>query len=288
LRVLLNPIWLLASDSQIIMITVEHLSFRYDGDWILQDIDFVVERGDFLGIVGPNGIGKTTLLKLLYRLVLPRKGRVLVDDVDLAQMPRSEISKRIAVVSQETQINFPFIALEVVLMGRSPHLKGLQFEKKRDFEIAENAMRLTDTLHIARRPFGELSGGEKQRLFIARALAQETEIILFDEPTSNLDIRYQVQFYNLMTTLNMEKELTLVTVSHDINLASEFCRNILLLHERKVFASGKPSDIITKHNIEAVYQTPVLVDKNPQTGAPRVTLLRGKPRAGGPVPAAGS
>jgi iron complex transport system ATP-binding protein len=270
------------------MITLEHLSFRYDGDWILQDIDLVVEKGDFLGIVGPNGIGKTTILKLLYRLVLPRKGRVLVDDVDLAQMLRSEISKRIAVVSQETQINFPFIALEVVLMGRSPHLKGLQFERKRDFEIAENVMKLTDTLHIAQRPFSELSGGEKQRIFIARALAQETGIILFDEPTSNLDIRYQVQFYNLMTALNIEKQLTLVTVSHDINLASEFCKNILLLDERKVFALGKPSNVITKNNIEAVYKTPVLVDKNPQTGAPRVTLLRGERLSGGSVPAAKS
>lgn len=260
------------------MIKVEDLSFRYNGDWVFQDLDFVVEQGDFLGIVGPNGIGKTTLLKLLYRLISPQKGRVLIQGKDLALMGRHEISKKIAVVSQETQINFPFVALEVVLMGRSPHLRGLQFEKKRDFEIARAAMAMTDTLEIAHRPLTELSGGEKQRVFIARALAQETEIILFDEPTSNLDIRHQVDFYNLMTALNEEKHLTVVTVSHDINLASEFCKNILLLHERKIFAFGNALEVITKENVEAVYQTPVLVDQNPQTGAPRVTLLRSERR----------
>ncbi|NIQ40179.1 MAG: ATP-binding cassette domain-containing protein [Proteobacteria bacterium] len=258
------------------MIKTKDLSFRYNDGWILQDLAFSVEKGDFLGIVGPNGTGKTTLLKLLYRLVLPQKGQVLIGGKDLTLMTRKEISRKIAVVSQETQINFPFVALEIVLMGRSPHLKGLQFERKRDFDIATNAMELTDTLEVAHRPFNELSGGEKQRIFIARAVAQETDLILLDEPTANLDIRHQVQFYNLMTTLNTEKSITIVTVSHEINLASEFCKNILLLNEGSVFALGKPGDVITKKNIEAVYQTPVLVDQNPETKAPRVTLLRGK------------
>lgn len=256
------------------MIQAEDLSFRYDSEWILQDLDFVVRKGDFVGIVGPNGIGKTTLLKLLYRLMSPQKGRILVDGTDLAIMARREISKKIAVVSQETQINFPFVALEVALMGRSPHLKGLQFERKKDFEIAEKAMELTETLQVAHRPLNELSGGEKQRVFIARALAQQTEVILFDEPTANLDIRHQVQFYDLMTALNTERNITVVTVSHDINLAAEFCKKILLLHKGRIFALGKPYEVITKANIETVYQTPVLVDQNPESGAPRVTLLR--------------
>ncbi|NIS67412.1 MAG: ATP-binding cassette domain-containing protein [Proteobacteria bacterium] len=155
-------------------------------------------------------------------------------------------------------------------------MKGLQFERKGDFEIARKAMELTDTLHVAHRPFNELSGGEKQMVFIARALAQETELILFDEPTANLDIRHQVIFYDLMTTLNIESGITVITVSHDINLASEFCKNILLLSQGRVFALGKPDEVITKANMEAVYQTPVLVDQNPETSAPRVTLLRGK------------
>jgi len=260
------------------MLHVEDLSFRYESGWILQRLNFAVRSGDFLGIVGPNGIGKTTLLKLLYRLLSPQKGRILVDGTDLVRLARAEISKRIAVVSQETQISFPFSALEVVLMGRSPHLKGLQFERKRDFEIARNAMALTDTLQVAHRAFSELSGGEKQRVFIARALAQETDIILFDEPTANLDIRHQIQFYDLMTTLDTERNIAVVIVSHDINLASEFCKTILLLHEGRIFGLGKPDEVITKVNIEAVYQTPVLVDRNPETGAPRVTLLRERKR----------
>jgi len=253
---------------------VENLSFRYDQNWILENLTFSMAKGDFLGIVGPNGIGKTTLVKLLYRLMSPQQGRIIIDGKNLSAMTRGEISKKIAVVSQETQINFPFSALEVVLMGRSTHLKGLQFEGQRDFDVAQRAMELTDTVHIAHRPFGEISGGEKQRVFIARALAQETEMVLLDEPTANLDIHHQVQFYDLMTALNEEKGIAVITVSHDINLASEFCKNILLLYRGRIFGLGKPYDVITKQNIEAVYHTPVLVDQNPQTGAPRVTLLR--------------
>jgi iron complex transport system ATP-binding protein len=256
------------------MLHVENIFFRYDGDWVLEDLTFSIAQGDFLGIVGPNGTGKTTLLKLLYRLLSPDRGRIIVDGIELARMSRKDISKRIAVVSQETQIGFPFSALEVVLMGRSPHLTGLQFETKRDFDVARKAMGMTETLGVAERPFGELSGGEKQRVFISRALAQETDIILFDEPTANLDIRHQVQFYDLMTALNAERHVAMITVSHDINLASEFCRRLLLLRGGKIFSLGKPSEVITRANIEAVYETPVLVDENPETGAPRVTLLR--------------
>jgi iron complex transport system ATP-binding protein len=255
-------------------IQVENLSFRYDGDWVLRDLSFSVQKGDFLGIVGPNGTGKTTLLKLLYRLMSPQKGTIFIDGMELGRMGRKEISRKIAVVSQETQINFPFMALEVVLMGRSPHLKGLQFEGKKDFDITKKAMELTDTLQVSHRPFNELSGGEKQRLFIARAIAQETEIIFFDEPTANMDIRHQIVFYDLTTSLNAQKHITIVMVSHDINLAAEFCKEILLLNKGNIFAVGKPARVITKANIEAVYETPVLVDQNPITGAPRVTLLR--------------
>ena len=256
------------------ILQVDNLSFRYGRRWVLENLSFSVATGDFVGIVGPNGIGKTTLLKLLYRLMAPQRGRIVVDGTNLAAMTRGDISRKIAVVSQETQINFPFSALEVVLMGRSPHLKGLQFEGQRDFDAARKAMELTDTLHVAHRPFKEISGGEKQRIFIARALAQETDMVLLDEPTANLDIRHQIQFYDLMTRLNEEKGIAVVTVSHDINLASEFCKTVLLLHQSRIFGFGEPHVVITKKNIETVYDTPVLVDQNPETGAPRVTLLR--------------
>lgn len=255
-------------------ITAEQIFFRYAHQWVIENLSFHVEDGDFWGIIGPNGSGKTTLLKMIYGLFTPSRGRVFIDGDELRRMKRRNIAKKIAVVPQEHQISFPFTSLEVVLMGRSPYLGRLQFESKHDFGVAERAMRLTDTLHIARRPIDELSGGERQRVFIARALAQEPEIILFDEPTSNLDINHQVEFYELISRLNREKRLTILAVSHDINLASEYCRKILLLKRGRIFKMGSPREVVVAEHISRVYGSRVLVDENPVTGSPRITLLR--------------
>jgi len=255
-------------------IDVKEIFFRYTDQWVIEDLSFHVEGGEFWGIIGPNGSGKTTLLKMLYGLFNPQRGRVFIDGGELRRMKRSDIAKNIAVVPQESQINFPFTSLEVVLMGRSPYLGRLQFERRHDFEVAERAMRLTDTLHFGRRPINELSGGERQRVFIARALAQEPEIILFDEPTSNLDISHQVEFYELISRLNREKKLTILTVSHDINLAAEYCRKILLLKGGRIFKMGSPREVVAEEHISHVYGSRVLVDENPVTGSPRITLLR--------------
>jgi iron complex transport system ATP-binding protein len=254
-------------------IDVKEIFFRYTDQWVIEDLSFHVEGGEFWGIIGPNGSGKTTLLKMLYGLFNPQRGRVFIDGCELGRMKRADIAKKIAVVPQEHQISFPFTSLEVVLMGRSPYLGRLQFERRDDFEIAERAMKLTDTLHFSRRPINELSGGERQRIFIARALAQEPEIILFDEPTSNLDISHQIEFYDLIRRLNREKSLTILTVSHDINLASEYCRKILLLKGGRIFKMGSPREVVAEENISHVYGSRVLVDENPVTGSPRITLL---------------
>jgi iron complex transport system ATP-binding protein len=265
-------------------IDIRKVSFRYTDQWVIEDLSFHVDRGEFCGIIGPNGSGKTTLLKILYGLIYPQKGLVFIDGGELRRMKRSDIAKKIAVLPQDTQISFPFTALEVVLMGRSPYLGRLQFEGREDFEIAERAMRLTDTLHASRRPINELSGGERQRILIARALAQEPEIILLDEPTSNLDINHQVEFYDLISRLNREKRLTILTVSHDINLASEYCRKIILLKAGRIFKMGSPKEVVVEESIRQVYGRRVLVDENPLTGSPRITLLRrdalntGKPK----------
>jgi iron complex transport system ATP-binding protein len=265
-------------------IDIRKVSFRYTDQWVIENLSFHVDRGEFCGIIGPNGSGKTTLLKILYGLIYPQKGLVFIDGGELRQMKRSDIAKKIAVLPQDTQISFPFTALEVVLMGRSPYLGRLQFEGREDFEIAERAMRLTDTLHASRRPINELSGGERQRILIARALAQEPEIILLDEPTSNLDINHQVEFYDLISRLNREKRLTILTVSHDINLASEYCRKIILLKAGRIFKMGSPKEVVVEESIRQVYGRRVLVDENPLTGSPRITLLRsdalntGKPK----------
>jgi iron complex transport system ATP-binding protein len=256
------------------MIEVKSISFHYHEDWVLQDVSFQVERGEFIGVIGPNGSGKTTLLKILYRLLAPQKGEILFELVPMKRMDRADIAKRIAVVAQETQLLFPFSVLETVLMGRSPHLGHLMFESEKDLEIAKKAMEWTKTLPFSERAIEELSGGERKRVFIARALAQEPEVILLDEPTANLDIQHQIDFVDLILTLNREKGLTVVMASHDINIASEFCDRVILLRGGRIYKMGTPEEVITKENIESVYGCEVWIDQNPISGMPRISLLK--------------
>jgi iron complex transport system ATP-binding protein len=256
------------------MIEVNAISFRYHEDWVLEDISFQVERGEFVGVIGPNGSGKTTLLKILYRLLSPQKGEILLELVPMKKMSRSDIGKRIAVVAQETHILFPFNVLEMVLMGRSPYMGHLMFESEKDVEIAKKAMEWTKILPFSERSMDELSGGERKRVFIARALAQEPEVILLDEPTANLDIHHQVDFLDLILTLNRERGLTIVMASHDMNIASEFCDRLILLQKGKIYKIGTPAEVITKENIEQVYGCEVWVDQNPISGMPRISLLK--------------
>ncbi len=256
------------------MIEVNSISFRYHEDWVLQDVSFRVEKGEFVGVIGPNGSGKTTLLKILYRLLSPQKGEILFELVPMRKMDRNDIAKRIAVVAQETQLLFPFSVLETVLMGRSPYLGHLMFESERDLEIAKKAMEWTKVFPFSERPMDELSGGERKRVFIARALAQEPEVILLDEPTANLDIHHQIDFLDLILTLNRERGLTIVMTSHDMNIASEFCDRLILLQDGRIYKMGTPDEIITKENIESVYGCEVWIDQNPVSGMPRINLSK--------------
>jgi iron complex transport system ATP-binding protein len=256
------------------MIEVHSVSFRYHEDWVLQDVSFRVEKGEFVGVIGPNGSGKSTLLKILYRLLSPQKGEILFELVSMKKMGRADIAKRIAVVAQETHLLFPFSVLETVLMGRSPYLGPLMFESEKDLEIAKKAMEWTKVLPFSERPMDELSGGERKRVFIARALAQEPEVILLDEPTTNLDIHHQMDFLDLILTLNRERGLTIVMASHDMNIASEFCDRLILLQEGRIYKLGTPDEVITKENIEKVYGCEIWVDQNPFSGMPRINLLK--------------
>ena len=256
------------------MIEVNAISFRYHKDWVLQDISFRVEKGEFVGVIGPNGSGKTTLLKILYRLLTPQKGEILFNLAPMKRMDRADIAKRIAVVAQETQLLFPFSVLETVLMGRSPYLGHLTFEGQKDLEISKKAMEWTKILPFSERPMDELSGGERKRVFIARALAQEPEVILLDEPTANLDIHHQIDFLDLILTLNRERGLTIFMASHDMNIASEFCDRLILLQGGRIFKMGSPREVITKENIEKVYGCQVWIDQNPISGMPRIILLK--------------
>jgi len=255
------------------IVKAESIRFRYDGDWVLKNLSFETREGEFLGIIGPNGSGKTTLLKIIDGMSMPQRGFTSINGINTRKIKRYDIAKIIAVVPQDSPMIFSFTVQEVVLMGRAPHLGRLRFEGKTDFEIVHKAMEMTDILPFAARSINELSGGERQRVLIARALAQQPQIILLDESTAFLDIKHQIAFFDLIKNLNKEKELTVIAVTHDINLASLFCDRVMLLNKGIIHCIGTPGEVITKTNIKEVYETDVLVDENPVTGQPRVTLL---------------
>lgn len=252
------------------MIEVTNLSFSYGADPVLQDVSLRIGAGEFVGLLGPNGSGKSTLLKLLSGLFSPCRGEITFKGKRLTSLDRKELARQVAVVPQESPIVFPFRALEVVLMGRYPHLKGLALEGKRDLEVAQEAMALTDTRHLADRCITELSGGEKQRVIIARALVQQPELLLLDEPTTFLDIRHQVAIYELLRRLNRQEGLTLVAVLHDLNWAARYCHRLLLLKEGRIWCDGPPAAVLRPEKIREVFSAEVEVRWDPEAEVPLV------------------
>ena len=255
------------------VLTLKDVGFRYGQTWVLKSISLQVNAGEILGILGPNGSGKSTLLKVMDGMLVPQEGDVFIKDRSLTAFRRSALAREVAMVAQENPFWFSFSTLEVVLMGRFPHLKRLQFESKNDLEVAKGALDATHTLELAERSINELSGGEKQRVLIARALAQEPKIILLDEPTSFLDLKYKRDVFQLISSLSMNKGLSVVVISHDIDLAAQYCHRLMMLKDGSVYEMGEPARVITASNIEAVYDCPVMVDQNPLTGKPRVVPL---------------
>lgn len=252
------------------IISLEGVSFSYPSREIFSNLNLALEKGEILGLIGPNSSGKTTLLKLMDGLLPPSQGRVLLKGHDLRFQPRSQIARYIAVVPQEMEVPFAFTVGEIVLMGRAPYLKRLGWERAADLKVAEEAMALTDVAGLENRIFWELSQGEKQRVLIARALAQEAEVLLMDEPTSHLDLNHQIEVYELIRQLNFQKKLTVLHISHDLNLAAEFSHRLVLLNKGKIFALGEAEKVVTEENIRQVYELEVVVEKNPFSGAPRV------------------
>ena len=255
------------------VIEASEIKYRYGSDWVLNGLSLALEQGEIAGIIGPNGSGKTTVLKLLSKTLKQESGSIRLMGRNIASMKQKEIAKIVAVVPQGTSIAFPFTVREIVLMGRSPHLGLLQTERESDIRIADNAMALTDTLEFANRSIDELSGGERQRVIIARALTQEPKIMLLDEPTSYLDINHQIEIFDLIKRLNSEQELTSMIVSHDLNLAAEYCDRLILLKNGKAYKDGPPREVITEADIREVYEANVVVSDNPITGAPHITPI---------------
>ncbi|MDD5312477.1 MAG: ABC transporter ATP-binding protein [Dehalococcoidia bacterium] len=251
-------------------------TFGYGGNITLKSISLKSRPGELLGIIGPNGSGKTTLLKGLSGLLKALKGEVLFNSTDITRIEHRTIAKKIALVPQNAVLPDLFTALEIVLMGRTPHLGLLGHESEKDFRIALQAMKVTRTVHLVQRRINEISGGEKQRLIIARALAQEAEILLLDEPTANLDINYQVETFSVLHKLCTDSNLTVVTALHDLNLACQFCHRLIMLRDGLIYKQGTPSDIINSSSIEKVFDAHVQVYPHPVNSLP-VTYITAVP-----------
>ena len=222
-------------------------------EFSLRDITLDVPRGSLTGLLGPNGCGKTTLLKLLSGVITPDAGRVTLDGQLLSSLPRKALARRIAVVPQETHPAFDFSVLEMVLMGRHPHLGLFQLEGPDDFSVARDALAATGTTHLADRRYVTLSGGEKQRVVIASALAQSAGILLLDEPTASLDLGYQLEVASLLAHLNRDRGVTMVLATHDLNLAAALCDSLVLCRDGRVLARGATGDVLTPAMVQQLY-----------------------------------
>jgi iron complex transport system ATP-binding protein len=257
-------------------IEASNLSFSYK-EFALNSISFQVPLGQFTTILGCNGSGKSTLLKLMSGYLKPETGTFALRGQNIHQMSLQQRARQIALVAQESQLNFSMMVREFVLMGRHPHLSWFKFEDQQSLEILGWALEMTDSRSLAHRNIQELSGGEKQRVILARALVQEPQLMLLDEPTMHLDVGYQVELVHLIKCLSLNKGFTVAMVTHELNIAAEFSDQVLLLHEGQALAFGPPENVLDEANLTRVFRTDLLVDRNPISGAPRITPVgRGK------------
>lgn len=229
---------------------------------ILKGLDIDVEKKEFVGIIGPNGSGKSTLLKCIYRVLKPHKGTIFLDEKNIKDFSIKETSKKMAVVSQHNNYNFDFTVGEMVLMGRSPRKKFIEKDNKKDYEIMEESLEKVGMKDYAKRSFSTLSGGEKQRIILARALAQKTEFLILDEPTNHLDIKYQLQFMSTVKSLG----ITVVAAIHDLNMAALYCDKIYAMKSGEIVRCGTPKEVLTKNIIRTLYEVEVKVIEDEETG----------------------
>ncbi|MDZ4806559.1 MAG: ABC transporter ATP-binding protein [Candidatus Eisenbacteria bacterium] len=256
-------------------LTATDISFAYHpGAAVLNGATLDIPAGAFLGIVGPNGAGKSTLLHLLSGALKPSAGGVRLDDTPLQNWKRRDIARCIAVVPQAEPHTFPYRVSEIVMMGRTPWLSGLlSAETANDHAAVRRAMTAVGIKDLACRPLGQLSGGERQMVLVARALAQEPKILLLDEPTASLDLAHQQSIFRLLVRLNEETGLTVVIVTHDLNLAGLYCRTLAVLHGKRIEALGTPAEVLTPARLESVYGAALWGATSP-AGAPIVGLTR--------------
>jgi iron complex transport system ATP-binding protein len=249
------------------MLEINNLSFSYEkGNQVLNNISLSINPGEFVGIVGPNGCGKSTLINLLCRVLELTDGQINLDNRPLYGISQLELAQKIAVVPQESYFEFDFTALEIVLMGRLPYLSRFQLEGAEDRKIAKTAMKKTKSWKFRDKYIKNLSGGEKQRVIVARALVQDPEYLLLDEPTSHLDLNFQYEILDVVSNLNKKKNVTIISVFHDINLASRYCSRLIIMKNGRIIADGEPKNVIKLKNLAKIYDFKIILKKHPKQG----------------------
>ncbi len=251
-------------------VTVEKLSFSYTEIPFIQDLSFSFKAGEFFNVVGPNGTGKTTLLYLLGGIIKPRGGQILLDGIPLFSFKRKDLAKIMTIIPAESNIAFDFTVYDIVAMGRYPYHSPLESLTKMDREIISEVIERTGLTKYGNKVFNQLSSGERQRVLIARALAQKTSILLMDEPTTHLDIHYQLEIYRLAQSLAQDKNLSVFMISHNLNYASMYSDRLMLMHEGRIIKIGTPDEIFQAELLSKVYGTALSVYPHPKTGQPTI------------------
>ncbi len=256
---------------------IRRVSFSYSSDGLVLDgIDLAVASGEMVGLLGPNGSGKTTLVKLASGILKPGKGEIRLDGADIRGMGRKAVARIVAVMPQYFHIPFAFTVGEVIALGRLPFIRTIAGETADDHEAVAGAMAVVGIAHLEERRFDELSGGERQKVVLAMALAQQPRLLLLDEPTAHLDIAHQVEILEQVRRLNRDSGVTVIAAIHDLNLASLYFDRLVLLKEGRILADGKPEDVITEETLRSVFSATVMVERHPMTGAPHVVVAPGE------------
>jgi len=256
-----------------VSLQVQQVYFSYLDGLVLHNINLSIEAGEMVGLLGPNGSGKTTLIKLASGVLKPGQGEIKLDGSSLGRLSRKSIARSVAVVPQQFHIPFAFTTSEVVMLGRIPFLKTFGGESEADRRFVTSALELVGISELAQRRFDELSGGERQKVILAMALAQQPKLLLLDEPTVHLDITHQVEILERVKNLNVERGLTVIAAIHDLNLASLYFDRLILLKEGRVSSDGPPAQVLTEDKIKEVFSAEVRVESHPVTGVPHIIVM---------------
>ncbi|MBN2879650.1 MAG: heme ABC transporter ATP-binding protein [Clostridia bacterium] len=240
------------------IIDVKNITYSYGGNTnAIDNISLAVEKGEIVTIIGPNGSGKSTILKCISGYLKPQIGEISVNNKSIREYSAKEIAQTMALMQQHFSLDYDFTVMQIVLMGRNPHIKRMQGETQQDYDIANDSLKKAGIFHLKNRSITSLSGGEWQRMILARALCQQSAIMLLDEPVSGLDIKHQINLMSITAKLSRENNISVVCVLHDLNLANNYSDRIILLKEGRIYKSGTPAEMMTKENLEYVYDTPI-------------------------------